>query len=201
MDQNARDTFAVPNREFDRTALLAAERGLQRADPSSSIALLDSTAASTASIEENLASNTARFAAPDWLAEALTKNGCTHLLLITRHRAQARIHTSRGSVGSGTLMGLGLYLDRALRTKRSDTGERAFGLIAPFAYFELTLIDVTNGRIVSQQNVTASRMISAARNTTNGDPWDTLTAEEKTRVLNEMLEREVPDAIASMIHP
>ncbi len=198
LDTNAHETIATPGHTFDQVALRAAERALRRAMPAASVTMLGSTSSEPYPDHEAFIDDK-RLTAPAWLDDAIARCACTRLVLITKHSGEARIRARDSSLGSGKLSGLGFYIDRELRTRRGDTGERARGFISPFVYIAVTLVDTRDGQVLSQRVVTASRMVSAARSTESADPWDALSAEEKSRAITTILEREVPASIAAML--
>jgi hypothetical protein len=73
---------------------------------------------------------------------ALKNQNATRLFLVTKHRDDAKVKLSNGIVdGKGSLEGIDFYLDGALGTSGSSAGAAGRGLNAPFAYFNVALID------------------------------------------------------------
>jgi hypothetical protein len=132
------------------------------------------------------------------LFSALKREGFTHLLLLSKHRAPARLQLSNSSVGSGYLSGLGYYIDGALRTQRADTGESARGFIAPYAYLKLTLIDVDLMHLVRAEEIIQSTVRSAARNENGLDPWGAMSTEQKFSVLQDLIVQGVTEAVPAV---
>jgi hypothetical protein len=128
-----------------------------------------------------------RFLPPVALHSALQQTGATHLLLILPHRATSMLKTRHAAMGSGHLEGLGFYLDREQKLRRSDTGQVGVGFLAPYVYVKLLLIDLSSGEVEREQAITASRTISAARNKDGFDPWQALDATQKLAAINGMM--------------
>jgi hypothetical protein len=143
--------------------------------------------------------NGAKFTPPAELALAMTQLEATHLLFITPYRAPSMLKTANSSVGSGHLEGLGFYIDRELRIKRADTGELGQGVLAPFAYFKVWLIDLASGERVHEQAITASSAASVARNKNGLDPWDTLDAAQKVLALRRLIRSELDKALPKLL--
>ena len=198
LDTNAHDTILTPEHTFDRVALGAAERALHRAMPAASVTMLGSTSSEPYPDREAFIDDH-RLTSPAWLDQAIAGCACDRLVLITKYSSDARVHGRDSSYGSGKLSGLGFYIDRDLRTRRGDTGERGRGFISPFVYIAVTLVDTRDRQVLAQRVVTASRMVSAARSTESADPWEALSADEKSRAITGIIEREVPKSIAEML--
>jgi hypothetical protein len=129
---------------------------------------------------------------------ALVKDGVTHLLLVARLRAPGSVALSDGRVGAGTLEGVGFYLDHGMQTRERESGLSGKGFIAPYAYLQVAMIDVAARRIVAREPVRSAAGHSAARSPTGRDPWEALSADEKSRLIAQMLEREVGSAIGRL---
>ena len=98
------------------------------------------------------------------LAAALAQTSATHLLLIQAQRSPSMLKARNASLGSGYLEGLGFYIDRELKMRRSDNGQVGVGFLAPYAYIKLQLINLASGETEREQVMTASGTISAAKN-------------------------------------
>lgn len=198
VDPNRHETIPLADANFDHTVLLAASQALQIAEPATEAALL-LPSSPTAYLEQRKLLNDQRFYAPEWLDQALKGVSATHLLLFTKLRAEARLQIQGSKVGSGHLEGLGYYVDRYLPLRRSDTGERGVGFLAPYAYFQISLIELSTSTILGRQLVTASTTFSAARNKEGLSPWDSLSASQKVTALDEMIKREVANAVPLLV--
>jgi hypothetical protein len=97
------------------------------------------------------------------LRAKLGRVDATHLVLATKYRHASMLRLAAGHVGSGRLEGLGFYIDTTFKTRRSDTGERGTGFLAPFAYFRLSLVDLATWKVVREERVLGSSVQSAAR--------------------------------------
>ena len=200
IDRNLEDVVPLPNAAFDRIALLATEQALRRSPRVGTVALLElNLSATPKQVPQFLVEG--RFEPPESLAQALQQQGATHLLLLARHRTDARLKALDASLGSGTLEGLGFYLDKEINMKQADTGEIRRGLLAPFAYFKLALVDLGSARVLKEVPVLASTTVSAARNTSGVDAWGALTQLEKMTTLAGFLKEEIPPAVQQLLEP
>ena len=181
---------------FDQTVRIAAYDILLRAEPKSTPMMLEARdpalyAAQARLLQEGGASF-------DTLRSLLAGTKATHLILVTRFRNEAMLETDIGHLGSGSLEGLGFYIDRSKPLASGSTGEVATGFLAGFAYFQISVYDIKNRQVVRQEQVTASTTVSAARSA-QGDPWTTLTSQEKVALLRTMIAREVGRVLPKMV--
>lgn len=179
---------------FDQTAVLAVNVALKRSNPSAQPILLEARDASLYSAQAALLEQ----GGSEPLRKLLAGTKATHLILITRLRYEAMLRTDSGHLGSGPLEGLGFYLDRTRQLIRDDTGQQALGFLGPFAYFQVSVFDLARRQVIRQEQVVASRTLSAARSP-QGDPWTALTAQDKVRVLQQMLRSEIARVMPPLV--
>jgi hypothetical protein len=131
----------------------------------------------------------------------LLKSADTHyLVVLSKYRDDAHLKTANGSTGSGKLSGLGFYVDSYLRMNSSATGEQGRGFLAPYAYMQVSLVDLRTGAVVRSRNASETMTRANVGSDTSLDPWTALSAEEKIRLLDLMigqgLQRIVPQVVA-----
>jgi hypothetical protein len=198
IDRNLHESIAIEDGTFDKTGLIAASTALKRADLQATVQLF-------APKSSDLFNNQSRFfdgnqaKLPEAVSSALKASGATHLVLITKHREEARLRAANQSVGSGMLEGLGFYVDRVKRMTDGDTGERGVGFLAPYAYVKLSLIDLSTGTVLHSETMTESTTIATSRNKESLNPWEALSPTEKVEVLNDIIKREVSRAVPLLI--
>jgi hypothetical protein len=140
-----------------------------------------------------------KFTPPAELSAVIARSDFTHLMLILPQRAPSMLKVRKGSVGSGHLEGIGFYVDRDARMRRSDTGEVGIGFLAPYAYIKVILVNLALGEVVREQMVTASNTISAARNKEGFDPWDALDSTQKVAAINRLVRAELNKVVPAML--
>ncbi len=133
------------------------------------------------------------------LAAALAQTSATHLLLIQAQRSPSMLKARNASLGSGYLEGLGFYIDRELKMRRSDNGQVGVGFLAPYAYIKLQLINLASGETEREQVMTASGTISAAKNPEGDDPWNALDAAQKMAAIRRLLRGELNRALPELL--
>ena len=201
IDQNTELKVPLGGASLDRAMLLAVDDAVRRADPSAKTVLLaprDPKLFDAAMRSLDGGGIPAVFEA---VRPVVAKANATHLILITKHRHRAMLRMRDGHVGSGWLTGLGFYLDHGSNTKGSSVGmaDAERGFIAPYTYFNVALVDIATGRVLSQQYVVGSNA-NGVTSGTIGNAWKALSDEEKdsqiTRLLKEEAARVVPQVLA-----
>ncbi len=140
-------------------------------------------------------------ALPGSLVDALEQSRATHLVMITKHRADTSIPLLDGRLGGGKLRGLGYYVDTRTELRVVESGATGRGLLAPYVYLQLTLADARTGAVLNHRLCAAARAFPVAASPTFVDPWDVLSTEEKIARLRSLLEselaREIPLLVAT----
>lgn len=197
IDRKPHQSVDLPPAAIDNAALLAADDALRRGHPERATVLLQTASPELHKLQSQLIEGDHLVPSPD-LQSALGKAGADYLLLISKRRDTAALQTDRVALGSGTLYGVGFYIDAYHRLHRQDTGQNAQGYLAPFAYFNVFLIDLKTSAVVAERNITASRTLSNALNKTSSDPWDILNSEQKLRVLDDMISHQITKSVPEL---
>lgn len=198
LDQNAHDRIATNSPALDHTAMLATDDAVHKVMPNAATLMLAASAPSAYASAANLFDDK-RFLAPEWLAPSLQSEHATHLILITKLKAETNIRFADGNVGTGKLEGVGFYVDHQLRTQRLDTGESGNGFLAPFAYIKVSLIDLASGTVIKEQRIAASRVRTTAHSKDAVDASDALTPIQKLKVMQSMLKNEIGKAVGEVL--
>jgi hypothetical protein len=196
LEQNRRQVFPMPDTTFDDTAIAAAKQAIGRLPVATPMVVVVPTM--DAAARESTAS-AGRLQASAGMKAALQASGASHLLLLTKHRSLTMLKLRHSSTGSGHLEGLGFYIDRSLRTKRADTGQPATGFLAPYAYFQVALVDLATWDILKLETVLASSTVSAARVEDGVDPWDALSASDKVSALQKLIRNETARVVPLLL--
>lgn len=136
---------------------------------------------------------------PGEILEPLRQSGVTHLVLVTRHRAEARMDSGVLTLGSGTVEGVGFYLDREYRLRQLERSEVTTGYVAPFVYLKASLIDLKTLRVVNTQISTYGRVFTASGKAVGADPWMILSDAQKIQILREMIQQQVTSAVTKLL--
>ena len=200
LDTNATEAMPMPDARLDRAVLSAADGAIKKMEPSATVAMMEVLTLRDPAQQKQLFDGE-RFVPPDDVVLALKTAGATHVLLITKHRAEASFQAEQVSLGSGSVQGLGFYVDHQKRVRLSDTLETGVGFLAPHAFFMVSLIDVGTSRVLKQQAVTRSRLLGVSRNSEDLGPWGILTTQQKVQMLLDFIKRDVPSATQKVMSP
>lgn len=198
LDSNQRTRIDTPGGAFDKTALLAAEQALKRALPGAPVFLV-------APLDVELFPGVGnpvvgqRLQLPADLAAVLAQKGSTQLLLINRRNADAAFQSLDNRLGSGRIDGLGFYVERTTPIRTADPLEPAHGFLATYAYLNLSLIDLRDGRVLATQPVTDARLDIAPPSAAGGHPWDSVSNADKTANLLLLLRVAVEQTVPVML--
>jgi hypothetical protein len=200
LGNNLRDRIPVANGAFDKLVLVQAKQMIEKGQPGAKpwlVAPLDTDLfdARTVFVE----GGTVAF--PADLAAALKERGSTHLLAFTKLRAAASMKAENGQYGTGQVEGIGFYVDRLQQTKNTKTLVDSVGFVAPYTYFRASLIEVATGKVLRMRRTTEGEVLVAERADQARDPWAAMSANDKVRVLGDMLKREVDTALKDMLAP
>lgn len=200
LDRNQRHFVDVPDHALDKSMLVAIDDAIRRKDPGAVTILLTPRDPALYAAASRQLDGTGNIAALyETVKPVLTGTNATHLVLVTKQRAAAKIPLRDGTVGSGYLEGLGFYVDYGTFARNVDTNEAERGFIAPFSYVNVALIDVATGKVVSEQRVAGAAPYTTP-NISIGNAWGALTPQQKADRLAEVMktecERVVPQLIA-----
>jgi hypothetical protein len=135
---------------------------------------------------------------PSSLSQTLQTQQATHLVLVTKHRADARMKTGVETLGSGRVEGLGFYVDRVTPRRSVGSGDRTVGYIAPHAYLRVWLIDLSGGRVVGQRDVLESEVVTPREDQGGADPWKWMDNEAKMKALDALIGTGVSRAVREL---
>jgi hypothetical protein len=198
LDRNIRNFAAFKHPALDNATLLAIDEAMRHSDREVKTILLGGRdpallALQSRGLDERGDGLALLLPAIQPIAQ---KAGATHLVIVTKHRDEARIRTADGVIGAGRIEGLGFYLDRNVRMQNRDTGESTDGYIAPFGYFTLSLVELSGGKVLDQEIVREAFAIS---NQKAALPWDAITPEQKVQMLQDLIRGQVQRAIPLLL--
>ena len=198
LDRNLRDSFTVPGNLFDVEALGALNEAVVKADPKAVVLMLKLPSADLFGPPDKLFDGD-KFLVPAALAPTLKQTAATHLLVVTRFRAQANIKTAREGIGAGMLEGLGFYVNSEQYLQRVESSEVRIGYLAPFTYVKLYLVNLASGKVERTQQIAHAQQVTTARKEGFSDPWEILTTVEKVQVVRKILNEQIQAAVPALI--
>ncbi len=113
-------------------------------------------------------------------------------------RAEPRMPMRNSYIGHGRVAGVGYYVDRSSRIKLASTGETDRGFLGAFANFLVAIVDPATGAIVAQHEVQHG-VLRPVAGTGKIHPWDVIGAEEKVRLINGLVSRELRQAMPQVL--
>lgn len=199
LDANRRQRMPIPERVFDRAALALAKSELQGAQAGAAVRTFVPLDTDVFDPRQSFAPGSV-VALPADLKDALRQQGSSHLLLLTRHAADAAVQTRNATVGHGRLEGIGFYVDHdtPVDARGADVVGRR-GFLAPFVYLRATLIDGASGRVLATRTHTRAEAYPAGEGASSTNPWDTLDAAQKVRLLSDMLQQALAEVVPAVL--
>ncbi len=140
-----------------------------------------------------------QLALPGALVDAIEASKASHLIVLTKLRDEPRVPLRNQNVGKGTVRGLGFYIDNSIDLVNTETGNRGRGLLAPFVYVRLTLVDVSTGEAVREELVREMETHSVAGEPSAMRAWEVLSAEQKVERLQRLIERAVNQGVGRLL--
>jgi hypothetical protein len=196
VDRIERRYIPLDDSRIDQYTLKAANDVLKKIAPGAEPVLLQAfdrtyfdTSAGTATVIEWIRQ----------LAKQQKGPAVTHAILITKLQYDGIPALQKPYIGSSALEGVGFFVGREAPPKGLDPNSGGPGFLSPFAYFEVTLVELASGRVLRQERGTASTMLSAA-GTDSGNPWDTLPADRKVQALMDLVRRELEIVLPKVIN-
>jgi hypothetical protein len=139
-------------------------------------------------------------ALPAWMVEAVRTHRLSHLLLVTRQRAEAALRTDENvTIGRGRVDGLGFYMDRNVDVRNTVTGATAQGAIGPHIVVQLSLFDTESAQVERSYTVNEQWLVAPRESQSGTDPWQYMTPAEKVEALRGGLERSLQRVLPAFL--
>jgi hypothetical protein len=192
VDRIERRYIPLDDTSIDRAALLAANDELKRLKPGSDPVLLqafersyfDVTAGTGALIE--------------WIRQLVKDKKVTHAILITKLQYDGIPDLQKAFVGNRSLEGVGFFVGRTPPPTGSDPAGAGPGFLSPFAYFQVSLVDLATGNVLRSEKGLASTAISATT-TDSGNPWEALSAQQKLKAIQDLVGVELKSVLPKVL--
>lgn len=186
---------------FDTAALKAAQESIAASRPGARVVLMISDDAGLYKAQNAMFDAPAAHQADRaYLAGLLETQKVSHLLLVTTHRHNAYFKLKNGSTGAGVIEGLGFYIDDTTRLRNAATLTSSNGMLGPYAYVKVRLLDARTLNVVGERVATSSSIISWPNAEADAMAiWNTLSAEAKTGYLQCLLDGAVKEASVALL--
>ncbi|MGZ8260045.1 MAG: hypothetical protein ACXWUL_05770 [Caldimonas sp.] len=200
LDQNIRKSVAIDSATLDDMAIDSAAGVLKRLKPVSPVLRFSIRDRRLFDLQDKLFADSADSRGMrDALAKLAREHQATRLVVVTKWRDDARFRTVQGTTGSGKIAGLGFYVDPFERMSMTSSGEGAFGFLGPYAYLNVTVVDVASMAPVRAVQARESEMNLPVHSSGAVNAWETLTPAAKVDALERVLRRAVAAATAAAI--
>jgi hypothetical protein len=184
VDRIERRYIPLDDSAIDRATLLAANEQVKRLKPGSEPVLLQAFERSYFDVSAGTG------AIIEWIRELAKDKRVTHAIIVTKMQYEGVPAVQKAFVGGGTLEGVGFFVGREPAPPGMDPNAGGPGFLAPFAYFRVSLVELASGRVVREEKGLASTMLSATA-TDTGNPWDTLSGQQKLETLMQLVRKEL----------
>lgn len=198
LDRNLRDGLGDAGGAFDHFTLSAAARAIAAVDLGIGTALILVPPSRQHDQPEQLFDGK-QVALPGPIIDEIERVKARHVVLITKLRGDMRVPFVQGTTGIGKVRGLGFYIDGHTRVRLENGGEIAVGFLAPFAYFQLTLVEVASGMVVRERPVTQVQTVPVAGRLGVVSAWDVLTAAQKVGALQRLIRRGLDENLPALL--
>ena len=200
LDPNVRRSFAIDDATLDDVALAAAERVVKTAKPASPVLRFSIRDPRLFELQDRLLSDSSDSrAVREALAKLAREHQATRLVVITKWRDDARFRLRSTTTGTGKVSGLGFYVDAFTRIREVESGQGASGFLGPYAYVNVTIVDVASMTPVRSVQARESEMDLPTHSSGAAAAWNVLTPERKVDALENVLRRAVEKATAAAI--
>lgn len=187
----------MPGPLLDIALLTAAQEAVGKAAPQAEVIPLKVPVAGS-TMDPALVVVDGKLVAGNTLVEALRQQGVTHLLTATKYRYLNVVRLGDGSINArGQLEGMGFYVDPSIKVQDGAKGTISDGIVAPYLYIQLRLVDLATSE-VQTQSITANSVAGAAQNKAGADAWGALTAEEKLNAVQELIKTHVAQSVPAL---
>ena len=202
LDKNIREEVPMPDDTFDGAAVFAAGDAIKRLQPGVATKLYSIREPKLFALQDKLLdSPNAATALAEPLKPLLAESKVTHLVLITKHRADTSVRLLDEQVGSGKLSGVGFYVDPVTVLVDRASGNRSVGFFSPYAYLTVTVLDAASLRPLRQASTTSSTLVLAANSTPAAIAWDVLTPAQKVQALKGIIREAIDEAMPRVLEP
>ena len=200
LDQNLRRSYPIDSPILDEYALDAAEKTIAKMKPGASVLRFSIRDPRLFELQDKiLADSGDSRGMREALARLAREHQASRLVVVTKWRDEASFKAYSGAIGAGKVSGLGFYLDPTTRMGRLESGEEAFGFLAPYAYVSVALVDVASMTVVRSAPVRESQMNLAVHSKGVLLAWDALTAEQKLAALERNLRSAVETGTTAVL--
>jgi hypothetical protein len=206
LDTNDKLVYSLGNNTvFDEAAIRTASAALQQIAPEAGRFLMLSTDAELHNVQNSMFDNPdANQVNREFLKSLWKGKDLSHVILITKYRADAELKFMNESGGTGKIEGLGFYMDNRAEVtshdEKNNTHHDSKGVLMPFAYIKLLLLNPETLAVEREVRLKESQMATYAQGTDKAvRTWQVLTPKEKTQYLDHLLRKAVTEGVPRLL--
>ncbi len=201
LDTNKKKILDIGDTLFDEAAVRAANKVLKTADASASTTMmLTRDTGLYKSQNDMFDAPEANKADREYLLNLLKNRNVTHLLLITKMRTDADLKMDHEKAGDGKLEGLGFYIDNNVDVTSMSSLRSTKGVMAPYAYTKIRLIDAKTLQVLREQRAIAGHVVdTAAMGPNAATAFNDMTSKQKIDFIEQMLNSAMEGAVPLLL--
>jgi hypothetical protein len=198
LDRNTYEAFPLKDDVFDRAMREAVDGAVRKHREGDATVLVRVTMPPTKPDDstETLGATVDRVV--EAVAPRAAEAGAARLVVIAPYRAEPKLETTNGHVGTGRVAGLGLYVNRFLQTRIDGEAGTSYGFLGLFANFRVLVYDAATRKLLAEDTGTAGVMIASTR-APDRDPMNALTPEQKLAGLQHLLRTELDRIMPALL--
>ncbi len=176
---------------FDQAAIIAARASLLKLLPNAKLNLMTTQDKGLYSAQNEMFEHPEQHGEDrEYLKSLLKEQGVSHAILISKFRSLATIKLIDATVGSGALEGLGFYVDDMIYTFNRGDSTTSRGMVAPFAYVRVRLLEADSLKVVGEGTAKQSFVIARpSADSTGMETFNNMTGADKIKNVRTALER------------
>lgn len=204
-DINDKQVYALgDNTAFDEAAIRAASAALQQLQPEAGRFLMLTIDAELHKMQNAMFDDpAANQANRDFLKSLWKDKGVTHVVLVTKYRADAELKFMQNTGGTGKIEGLGFYMDNRVEVTsyKGDNNHSTQGVLMPFAYIKLRLLNADTLAVEGEVRLKQGEMVTYAPDADERAvrTWQALSAKQKTDYLDRLLREAVTEGVPRLL--
>jgi hypothetical protein len=202
-DHAPAQVLTLEDQIFDEAAIIAARAAILSTEPRAKLSLMMTQDKGLYGAQNDMFERPdAHTEDRDYLKSLLKTQGATHLVLISKFRSIAQFQLYNSSEGTGVLEGMGFYVDDMINLRRMDTQDGARGMLVPFAYVRVRLLDAATLAVVHEATAKQSVvMTQPSLESTGMQLFQAQTSADKVQHMRHLLTLAMADMIPRVLPP
>jgi len=186
---------------FDETAIRAVSDALQQRHPGAASHLMLTQDRELYTVQNAMFEQPAAQAANrSFMASLWQGKDVSHVILVTVFRTELELSLHNSHEGVGTAEGLGFFMDNDMLLESRETGNSSRGLLMPFAYLKVRVLDARTLDVLAEEGFRYSTPVIHKSGTEESlRAWQALTPEEKVDYLNALIRQAMTAAVPKVL--